>query len=359
MEKVDRLIEKANAGLNRVKIIRRDRKLALRGSFPKKSGEGRGNRQRVISLGVFANPDGVKVAIARAQRLESDLNLERFNWADWERGGSEGERSAADWGREFAEIKKGTIKSSSFDTNYKVPLAALPADKPLSEDVLTALVLSRSLPNSWDRKNDCMVYGALCKFAGVEADFSQVKGNYTPRAVTLDSVPSDDEIEATWSAISSPGWRWVYGVLATYGLRPHEAFKIVDVRAIASETGKITVMEDSKTGQRDVWPLPDRWRTHFNLAERVLPGILIEGRNNKELGERVSANLRSDKRRKIPHKPYALRHAYAIRTAVMGVPDSIAARWMGHSVAVHAQTYHAAINELHHETIWRRANQNY
>lgn len=96
MEKVDRLIEKANAGLDRVKIIRRDRKLALRGSFPRKPGEGRGNRQRLISLGVFANLDGVKVAINRAQQLESDLNLERFDWADWERGGSEGERSAAD-----------------------------------------------------------------------------------------------------------------------------------------------------------------------------------------------------------------------------------------------------------------------
>ncbi|MBD1914603.1 MULTISPECIES: hypothetical protein [Cyanophyceae] len=41
----------------------------------------------------------------------------------------------------------------------------------------------------------------------------------------------------------------------------------------------------------------------------------------------------------------------------MGVPDSIAARWMGHSVAVHAKNYHAAISQLQHEAIWRRANQ--
>jgi integrase len=359
VEKVDRAIEKANQGLNRVKIERRGRKLALRGSLPKKPGEGRGNKQRYITLGVFANPEGVKVALARGQRLESDLNMERFRWSDWERGGGDqAGKTAADWGKEFGAIKAATIKASSYQSNYEEPLTSLP-DKPLTEELLVAHILSRSPANSWNRKNDCMVFRQLAKFAGIEVDFSTIRGKYKPQAVTADSVPSDEEIEAIWESISSPGWKWVYGMLATYGLRPHEAFRIVDSRKIGSDTGKITILEDSKTGVRDVWPLPDRWRLRFNLAEVVLPNIQIEGRNNKDLGERVSANLRSDKRRRIPHKPYALRHAWAIRSAVMGVPDSIAARWMGHSVAVHAETYHAAINQLQHETIWRRANRDY
>ena len=71
-EKVDQLIKDANRQLNRVVIMRRDRKLTLRGSFPKKPGEGRGNKQRTIALNVFANPDGVDTALGRAQKAVSD-----------------------------------------------------------------------------------------------------------------------------------------------------------------------------------------------------------------------------------------------------------------------------------------------
>ena len=84
MDRADQAIEQANQGLNRIKIFRRDRKLALQGSLPKKPGKGQGNRQTTIALGIFANPSGVKVALAKAQRLESDLNMDRFQWADWE-----------------------------------------------------------------------------------------------------------------------------------------------------------------------------------------------------------------------------------------------------------------------------------
>ena len=84
-----------------------------------------------------------------------------------------------------------------------------------------------------------------------------------------------------------------------------------------------------------------------------MPNIQIEGKDNQQLSNRMSANLRN----KIPHTSKALRHAWAIRSAVLGIPDSIAARWMGHSVAVPSKTYHAAIDQLQHEAIWRRANQ--
>ena len=359
MEKVDRAIDKANQGLNRIKIERRGRKLALRGSLPKKSGEGRGNKQRYIALGIFANPEGVKIALAKAQRLESDLNMDRFEWGDWESSSSGlGEKKAADWGQEFGTIKAGTVKASSYHANYEEPLASLP-EKVLTEEMLIAHILSRSEPNSWARKNDCMVFKQVAKFAGISVDFGAIKGKYKPKPITPDQVPSDDEIETIWESISNPGWRWVYGMLATYGLRPHEVFRIADTRKVASRTGKITILEETKTGARAVWPLPDKWRSRFDLANMVLPNIKIEGRDNQSIGERIHQNLCNAKNRKIPHKPYALRHAWAIRSAVMGVPDSIAARWMGHSVAVHAETYHAAINQLQHEAIWTRANRDY
>jgi integrase len=265
--------------------------------------------------------------------------------------GEQGGKTAADWAKEFGAIKAGTIQASSYESNYRDPLDSLP-NQPLTEALLIAHILGRSQPSTWTRNNDCMVFKQVAKFAGVTVDFSAIKGKYKPKAISADDVPSDEEIEVIWESISTPGWQWVYGMLATYGLRPHEVFKIANYKGITSPNGKITILDDSKTGRRDVWPLPDKWRSRFNLAEVVLPAIRIEGRDNRELGQRVSANLR-----KIPHTPYALRHGWAIRSAVMGIPDSIAARWMGHSVAVHAEIYHAAINQLQHEAIWRRANQ--
>ncbi|MEO1182162.1 MAG: hypothetical protein AAFX51_15225, partial [Cyanobacteria bacterium J06636_28] len=100
-EKVDAAIEKANLVLRKVKIWRRGEKLSLRGSLPKKKGEGSGNKQRWLQLGIVASPDGVKVALARAQKAESDLMLKQWNWADWEDDGSGVSDSAAAAGRRF------------------------------------------------------------------------------------------------------------------------------------------------------------------------------------------------------------------------------------------------------------------
>ena|GEM_PF-5944695 len=121
MEHIDQAITKANVKLSRVTIFRRGRKLSLRGQLPKKPGEGRGNRQQTIALGVFATPEGVKVALARAQRLESDLNFERFKWSDWEKGGTTGGRSAKEWAKEFGAEKAASIKETSYQANYDEP----------------------------------------------------------------------------------------------------------------------------------------------------------------------------------------------------------------------------------------------
>lgn len=85
------------------------------------------------------------------------------------------------------------------------------------------------------------------------------------------------------------------------------------------------------------------WDVHAPTAK--------EGTPNKRLGERTS---KAFKRWDVPHIPYALRHAYAIRLARVGVPVAIAAKWMGHSVSVHTQTYHGAMSEREYQEVWER-----
>ena len=64
-----------------------------------------------------------------------------------------------------------------------------------------------------------------------------------------------------------------------------------------------------------------------NLKETTLQNV----------GRRVSEQFR---RYKLPLRPYDLRHAWAVRTIHIGLPDSVAARMMGHSVYIHNKTYH-------------------
>ena len=46
------------------------------------------------------------------------------------------------------------------------------------------------------------------------------------------------------------------------------------------------------------------------------------------------------RRYEVGFSPYDLRHAWAVRTIHLGLPDTVAARMMGHSVAIHTRTYH-------------------
>ena len=57
----------------------------------------------------------------------------------------------------------------------------------------------------------------------------------------------------------------------------------------------------------------------------------------QNVGRRVSEQFR---RYQLPLTPYNLRHAWAIRTIQIGLPDTVASRMMGHSVAIHTKTYH-------------------
>jgi integrase len=57
----------------------------------------------------------------------------------------------------------------------------------------------------------------------------------------------------------------------------------------------------------------------------------------RTVGQRVSEQFR---RYDLPLTPYDLRHAWAVRTIHIGLPDTVAARMMGHSVGIHNRTYH-------------------
>jgi integrase len=105
------------------------------------------------------------------------------------------------------------------------------------------------------------------------------------------------------------------------------------------DEARLTVLETTKTGLHDVWPFYPEWVDRLGLRQGELPRINTDLNRTtlQRIGQQVSIQF---KRYGLPFSPYSLRHAWAVRTIHMGLPDTVAARMMGHSVAIHTRTYH-------------------
>ena len=106
----------------------------------------------------------------------------------------------------------------------------------------------------------------------------------------------------------------------------------------------IRVLPTTKTGEHQVWPFHPEWVDRFNLRDlasnaQALPPVCTDLCHTtlQQVGRRVAEQFR---RYNVPLTPYDLRHAWAVRTIHIGLPDTVAARMMGHSVAIHTRTYH-------------------
>jgi integrase len=216
-------------------------------------------------------------------------------------------------------------------------------------------------------------------------------------------IPSTRAIEEWLDQVmeEDPLWSWVFAMIATYGLRPHEVWHI---DGLPDRHGLITVgvaarhIKVTKTGFRAAVPLPAEWVERYRLGgtngeqrlaelrARYKPKFVNEeGQpfdaerdqvkrcgNNERLGAICCHKLRSsdaraefelrhklyawvelaaaDGRRKPQRRkercvPYDLRHAYAIRareTTSWSYADVAAV--MGHSPEVHRRTYLSEIS---------------
>jgi len=206
-------------------------------------------------------------------------------------------------------------------------------------EAICATIQSTEL-NSRSRQVCCTALVALAEFLHVELppDLKKLWGNYSPNHTQMRSLPTDPQIIDTFHQIKNPAWQFVYGIMATYGLRNHEVF-FCDYSALAQSSTMIEVLSTTKTGNHEVWPFFPEWVEQFNLRQGKLPVVSTD--LNKTTLQRIGQLVTTQFRRyQIPFSPYDLRHAWAVRTIHFGLPDTVAARMMGHSVAIHTRTYH-------------------
>ncbi|ELR98891.1 hypothetical protein [Gloeocapsa sp. PCC 73106] len=326
--------------------------LVLRGTFPAKPNSDRTKAyQQRLFLGLPANPRGLKEAEREAKYIGALLERREFSWEPYLVHQKQEEVDTCEaWIARFEEDyfskrKRTHQTETTWKFDYLNAFKKLPAvGSSLTAELLKEVILSTE-PDTRTRKRVCMVFKALAEFAHLNLDVKDLKGSYEARAKSPLELPDDALIFQYYYQIRNPGWRWIYGLMATYGLRPHEAFR-VDFERIKLGDQVIYVEEHTKTGSREVWPIYPEWYDQFNLQDVILPPINLD-RPNASVGNLVTQYLRRDA--KLPFTPYALRHAWAVRTLSFHLPVSLAAQQMGHSVEVHTKTYHRWITRDHHQ----------
>lgn len=333
-----------------VRIEQRGSRLSLVGTLPPKPNSLKNHsHQQRISIAP-ANSEGLKLAEAEARKLAIRLDAKTFNWADYlpEENHPSSVRTWEECIEEFRQDyflrRKQNYKSrTTWDKDYYIVYRHLKKDNRPNLDDLKKLI-STTEPDTRTRKRFCFALSALAKFVGIDFDFSRYAGSYSPSSREPRNLPSDDLIVKIGSGINDPKWKWVYFMLATYGLRNHEIFHL-DLDRLR-QGDRILNLRDGKTGSRKVWPLHPEWFEQFGLDRVKMPQLNLD-RSNSELGHAVTQRLR--KTEKIPFPPYDLRHCWAIRSLAYGIDISLASQQMGHSLQVHSNLYHSWISDDYHQ----------
>ena len=323
---------------------------------PKPNSDRTSPYQQHLSLKVKANPEGLKRAEAQAKKVGAALDLKDFDWADYlEIKPKLNNQTVGDWiaafeADYFEHQERTPTTESSFKLGYYHYLKRLPQNKVLTGQVLERVIKATKL-NSCSRSKICKAFKRFGKFAGIDIGFidKKLRGTYSTNRPAPRELPSDELIVEAFSKIPNPRWRWVYGVLATYALRPHEAFHL-DTENLEQGGYILKVLENTKTGYREVPPLHPEWVDQFGLRQKQLPGVTCK--NNTDFGRRVGNAFR---RYHLPFPPYHLRHCYAIRCIRFQVNVTLAARWMGHSVAIHTIIYQAHLSKGIEQEAFERA----
>jgi integrase len=356
---IDGRIAQANGRLKAacvgVAIERSGGKLRLRATLPPRPGSAHSAPyQQRLQLGIAASVDGLKVAEAKAREIGAMLTQAKFDWSLYAKNDVQvAPQNCGQWVEQFEQDyfqrRKRTYKTeTTWKGDYAEVFKFLPPGQPLTAQLMDQLIKATE-PDSKKRQRYCMALKAIAKFAAIDYNPSPLAGNYSPASAAHRDLPSDETIIQCFHQIPHPGWRWVYGMMATYGLRNHEAFKL-DFEQLRSGDPILSVLTDTKTNAREIWACYPEWLEQFDLCNVQLPPISLD-RPNRDIGSSVS---KAFTRYHIPFTPYDLRHCWAVRTLLFGMDYGMAALQMGHSVAVHRKTYHRWITREHHRSAYSR-----
>ena len=346
----------------KLRIEQRGGKLNLRGPLPCRINKGIKRIQR-LSLGLPSSQEGLHEATKKLQLILLQIDHNQFEWKHWSthRGKKEQIKDNSDASEAIKNFEstffKDPIRQRSLSGTrstwkgaylpYLRRLLKIERDQKIK---LNFKLLNETLKtyeeNSRSRQQCAITLSAFAKHLEIPLpdNWKLNAGGYGLNKARFRELPSDELIKKYWEKIPNKKWRLAYGLMATYGLRNHEIF-FCDLSCFNEGNKNILrILPNTKTGEHQAWPFHPEWVELFELkslkeGQLALPRVNLDLTKTslQQVGKRVAEQF---KRYQLPIRPYDLRHAWAIRTIHVGLPDSVSARMMGHSTNIHTKNYH-------------------
>ncbi|HBW32884.1 MAG TPA: site-specific integrase [Nostoc sp. UBA8866] len=372
LQDLDKVNLRLKSAKTKVSVRESNGSLQLRATLPIKPGDkdtnGTGRKQYNLSLNIPANLDGLKTAEEEAYELGKLIARKTFEWNDKYLGKEATKKDSQTIGdllEKFAEEYFKTHKRTTKSEHTFFYYFSRTQRYTNSKDLATAENLINSIEQidkEWARYNAARAISAFCITFNIEIDLSQYSKmpdrnsrNIPTDAEILSGITKfedylvtrgnqvNEDVKDSWQL-----WRWTYGMLAVFGLRPREIFINPNIDWwLSKENIDLTwkVDKECKTGERQALPLHKEWIDEFDLRNPKYLEMLATAISKKDktnhaeitaLTQRISWWFRKVE---LDFKPYDLRHAWAIRAHILGIPIKAAADNLGHSMQVHTQTY--------------------
>jgi len=361
IQEINNINDKFATQGSKLRIEKRGEKLNIRGSLPSKEDKNNFKIQR-ISLGIKADIYGLEEAKKKLQLINLQLELNQFDWLNWISNPSKNKiKNDFDFPNKlnqfeeffFKEVKNEYLSSTrktTWRSSYKPYLKRILDIYNYHENDDLENIFQKTLESYYEgsrsRKQCATSLSVLAKFLEIKLpeNWNLISKGYGLNKAGFRDLPSDEVIERLWNKIPNKSWKFVFGLMATYGLRNHEVF-FCDLSSLTNFGDKIIrVLPTTKTGEHQVWPFHPEWVEKFELSKlgenpELLPKINrdLKITTLQNIGKKITDQF---KRYSLQIRPYDLRHAWAVRTIFYDLPDTVAARMMGHSVSLHTQTYH-------------------
>jgi integrase len=329
-----------------------------------------GVQKQISPPGVNPSQGGILKAKSIAQRIDATIKdgIYSQEWLNTEfyRNKKVNKIVKLTWGKAIADFPERWLKhrcgSKSTDRQKQVTLAGyitqlrlagdVEANTPFDANLIDRLLATQSEgTNHRFRLREVLsvitnLYGITYNYRGIGKRPKPARRSIPSDATIIEMFDSFDAISAKAQSDKSqvPQYRWYFGLLATYGLRPQELFGIDLDKSFKPETAYWIYLDEKltdglKTGDRWVAPLHADWVALFDLANpkpRTFDYTDVEKKSRSVARYLVT--------HKIPCRPYDLRHAYAIRCRKLGIDLIDVSELMGHDPQTHHKQYHRWIS---------------
>jgi len=369
---LDQVNQRLKSAKTKVTVRESNGSLQLRATLPIKPGDrdsnGTGRKQYNLSLNLPANWEGLKTAEEEAYELGKLIARQTFVWNDKYLGKEAMRKDFTTIGEllerfaeEYFKTHPRTTKSEHTFFYYfsRTKRFTNSLDLAIPENLINSIA---RIDQAWSKYNAVRAISVFCRTFAINIDLSKYGKipESNPRKIPTDTEiitgigkfeiylqnrgnQVNPDVKDSWLL-----WRWIYGMLAVFGLRPREIFIYPDIDWwLSPDNLDLTwkVHQDCKTGARQALPLYRQWIQNFDLRNpeylQILRGAIAKKNQQSHaditaLTQRVSWWFRKIG---LGFKPYDLRHAWAIRAHTLGIPIKAAADNLGHSVQVHTQVY--------------------